>query len=128
MARNLSFLALLVVALTCGTAAGYSAFRLHQYREQSTWLSQRSHAEGEGYVSTLSSEYASAQLDTFDRRRMLVAETAHWRRIELLALIGAVFFGFAAYVMHAIASIRPIEDDAPGTPGSGGEPQKAPAH
>jgi hypothetical protein len=116
---------LLVVALSCGGAAGYSIFKLRGYSQQAAWLSQRSHAEGDTYVTTLSAEYSDAQLDTFDRRRTLVAETAHWRRIELLALIGLVFFGFAAYVMRAIATIRPVEEDgAPTNP----EPQKAPAH
>jgi hypothetical protein len=125
MTRNYSFLVLLVVALGCGAAAGFAEFRLYGYRAQSSWLSQRSRAEAETYVSTLSSDYANAQLDTFDRRRLLVVETAHWRRIQLLALVGLVFFGFAAYVMRAVATIH---EDFPVEPGAASEPEKAAAH
>ena len=116
-----------IVALASAGGAAYSGYRVHEFVQQSSWLSQRSHAEGDTYVSTLSADYANAQLDTFDRRRLLVAETAHWRRIELIALIGAVLFGFAAYVMRAIATIHPIEEGQ-GLGVSGGGPEKAPAH
>lgn len=128
MIRRLSVWLLAAAAAACGTLGVYGTVRLSRYARTSDALGERSRAEGAGYLATLSNEYVESQLATFDRRRELLAETAHWRRVQLLAFVGLVFFGFAGYVARALGTIREMEDDLPLPPAGGRAPEKTPAH